>query len=169
MWTGRDSLVLTAKSTWESMDRRADWVRVTELPSSTVGSSGNSSAGLPMMSNEVGPQAMWTEFPSVDTVIMSSGSFRMISPNSLADKIREPGWVTWASTRVMMPVSKLYPDRRRPSVEASTKMPSRAEMVLLVATTRPAINTADCKMAFSQENFMVCILSRFPAKKRGKV
>ena len=104
---GRLSLSLTAKMTREIMLLRLDWVTDRLLAPSTVGSSGNSRGSLPMMSKEVGPQVMLTVLPSVMTDTTSSGSLRTISPNRRAESTKEPSLATSASTRVVMPVSRL--------------------------------------------------------------
>ena len=95
-----------------------------------------------------------TVYPWEEKTTTSSGIFRTISPNSRADSTREPASVTSAGTVAWIPVSKLYPVRRR-GAPASMRMPSMAGIELLAATAREVTDTAADRRAFSQENFIL--------------
>ena len=150
------------------MARRTGWSMVRAFCWSTVGSSGNSSGSVPRILNSDIPHLMFTIYPWEEKTTTSSGILRTISPKRRADSTREPGSVTSAGTETWMPVSRLYPVSRRPSL-VSIRMPSMAGMELLTATAREATVTAVDRSAFSQENFIVYPSVFSPQGKRKRI
>ena len=104
---GRPSFWLTAKMVRPIMSESSSWDSTRALRGSTLGSSGNSSGSMPWMWNWLTPHWIWTVSPSVVMLTMSSGSRRMMSPKSRADRTREPASCTSAGTTVRIPVSRL--------------------------------------------------------------